>query len=140
MKFKCVTSRDASQALVDALDMLRYRLEREIAYDCFGIPTGSMGPAELYVQETDFARGCAPFVSYNLSGITWKEGRRFDDALKHLENIVIELIRTHWRNAGYVQIMVVIATSTEDGTKSKLFETKSVYVHSGTGERREKID
>lgn len=134
MKFKAVTNKEAPVALIEAFDTLRWRLEREVARDCLKIPVNSMGPAEMYVQESDFTRGQRAFVNYNLSGVSIKEGREFEKAVQVLEAIVVELVRQHWQSAGEVQVMIVIAASSEQG-ESRLFENEAFYLDSTTGER-----
>ncbi len=127
MKFKAVTNDDAPFGFFNALDCLRGLLEQEIAYKCFGVPMGSMGPAELYVQMTDRAAHQWPFINYNASGITIKEGRNFELAMEMLKTIICDLIMEHWREVGKIQIMIVIHASTEDGNNSKLFESTVMF-------------
>ncbi len=123
MKFKAVTIKDAPLKLKLALDQLRSRLEKEVVAKFFGVPVGTMGPAEMYVQETDPAVGQEPFVSYNASSITIKEGRDFDGALQALKDIVYGLIREHWKGVGKIQVMVVIHASSAEGERSRLYES-----------------
>ncbi|HLC76060.1 MAG TPA: hypothetical protein VJB82_03010 [Candidatus Peribacterales bacterium] len=128
MKFKGVTNREAPQELVDALNLLRDRLEVEVLEDCFQIKPGTFGPAEFYVQETDFAHGHRPFINYNLSGITLREGRNFERALEVLSSILSELLAEHWPEAPKVQILIVIAVSSGDGRVSKLIESEAFEI------------
>src|SRR3989344_1663641 len=111
MKFKGVTSSEAPQSFTHALDQLRGRLEERVVAECFGIPVGTLGPAEMYVQGTDFQYGQDPAINYNASGITIKKGRDFTRALVALKGIILELIVGHWSKVGKIQIMIVISAS-----------------------------
>ena len=127
MKAKGVASKNARPQFVTALDGLRGRLEEEVLRDCFGITVGDFGPAEFYVQETDTCSSDGgECVNYNLSGVTIKEGRKFDSALEVIEGIIIELIEKHWPGVK-IQIMVVIHASDETG-KARLFESKAKWI------------
>lgn len=126
MKFKAVTNVDAPQALKDALDDLRETWEQKVLYECFDVALGKFGPAEFYVQQTDYAKGQRPFICYNLSGITMYEHRDFAKALKAMADVLSELIARHWSTVSNIQIFIVIHTSSPDGTVSRLYE-ETVY-------------
>jgi hypothetical protein len=128
MKFKAVTNSEAPQAFIDALDDLRATWELEVLRDCFGIQPGSLTPAEFYVQRTDFAKGHTPFINYNLSGVTIKQGRDFERALETMCETLSGLVGTHWYTAFKMAIFVVIHTSSSDGTVSRLIESQICIV------------
>lgn len=129
MKFKAVTNSDAPQALIDALDDLRATWEVEVLRDCFDIAPGALGPAEFYVQMTDFAKGHTPFINYSVSGVTLKEGRKFSEALNVIGNVLSQLVQENWSTARKMQIYVVIHASKADGTVSKLIESEVLTVN-----------
>ena len=124
MKAKAVTNKEAPRSLVDALNDLRATLEVEVLRDCFGIEIGAKGPAEFYVQETDFATGHAPFINYNLSGVTISEKRNFPKVLSAIAHVLEELVERHWSTARNMSIFIVIHASSEDGSVSKLIESE----------------
>ena len=123
MKFKAVTNREAPRALIDALNDLRATWEIEVLRDCFDIEPGSLGPAEFYVQETDFAHGHPPFINYNLSGITIKQERNFQQALDVMAQQINQLVDQLWPTARSMSLFIVIHASSEDGTVSRLIES-----------------
>lgn len=129
MKFKAVTNREAPTSLIDALNDLRATWELEVLRDCFGIMPSTLGPAEFYVQETDFARGHTPFINYNLSGITIRQERSFERALETMAATLNELVERHWSTAHRMSIFIVIHASSEDGTVSKLIESEVAIVN-----------
>lgn len=122
VKFKAVTCFEAPEEFIEALNGLRPTWEVRIVKNCFGAPTGSFGPAEMYVQMTDFAKGQQPFVNYNLTGVTIKPGRDFDRAIREMESVIASIIQRLWTAAGSVQVFVVIHASSPDGD-AKLFES-----------------
>lgn len=124
MKFKAVTNKEAPQALIDALDDLRATWEIEVLRDCFGIEPGSLGPAEFYVQETDFAKGHPPFINYNLSGITIRQERNFQEAIDVMAQVIDDLVQKLWPTARSMSVFLVVHASSEDGTVSKLIESE----------------
>ena len=126
MKAKAVTTHDAPVALVVALDGLRTRLYKDVLVPFFNAPVDNeLGPAEFYVQKSDFANGGSHplFINYNFSGVTWKEERNFEGALAKIDEILEELVGKHCK-AHKVQIFVVICTSKPDGSSAKMYESE----------------
>lgn len=133
MKFKAVVSSEAPQSFTHALDQLRERLEHNVVAGCFGVPMGTLGPAEMYVQGTDLQYGQEPAINYNASGITIKAGRDFKRALLAIKAIILDLITGRWSRVGKIQIMIVIHASSGDGKISGLAEL-SLWFDSKTRE------
>ena len=136
MKFHAIVSDDTPAKLICELNDLRGIIERSIVEPYFKVPIGSFGPAELFVQTTNLGLSrVGSFINYEISGVTYKPERDFKKALEAMQEILVKMVKEHWKGNEPVQIMIVIhASNEEEPNFNCFFESRAIYCSPETGE------
>ena len=132
MKGKPACSADIPFSLVEDLNenFIDWLFENVIVatFHADANDTLNWGPAACYAQFCDFfsaRRGSA--INFNLSGVTLRPDRNFEEAKRLIREELTRRIRRHWKGVS-VHTMIVIHASSPDGDKAPLLEEGPFFV------------